>query len=147
MRGLLIKALRTVGVALKAVNGNHGVDVTRGAEMIGAGVARINQLPFGLPLRLNMAIDAVDKAMLLGAHALMHGFIALVQNKVHVATAHDLGRLHALLALSLRDGRQQRIVLVLVPFSGQHRSGKKSATSAQQKSAETPQPVQQPSDQ
>lgn len=101
--------------------------------MFRVGVARIGQLSRRHLLRLNMTINAVHKTMFLSAHTFMHGFIALVQNKIHVAAAHNLGRLNALIALRGRNGRQQWVLFILLPFASHYRSGKETTAGNEQK--------------
>ena len=45
--------------------------------------------------RVGMAVDAVLKAVPGGAKTIVHGLITLMQNHLHVITAHLFGRLHA----------------------------------------------------
>lgn len=103
------------------------------AKVFRIGVARIGQLRRCHSLRLNMTINAVNKTMLLSAYTFVHGFIALVQNKIHVAAAHNLGRLNALISLRCRNGRQQRMLFIPIPFASHDRSGKETTAGNEQK--------------
>jgi hypothetical protein len=50
-----------------------------------------------------MTLEALFQAVFLGPDTLMHGRIAMIQQKVHMPAPHDVGILDALIAL---DGRR-----------------------------------------
>lgn len=56
-------------------------------------------------LGLNMAFQTLFKAVLFGSNSLVHGFIPLMQDEIHVVFAHDPGRLYALLTFCSRNNR------------------------------------------
>ena len=93
-------------MALKTIHLHAGKAVTALAEVVGVGVARMRTVAAWL----HVAIDAVYKAVLLGADAFVHGAVALMKDEFHVTAAHDLGRLDALITFSGGNGRQQLVV-------------------------------------
>lgn len=95
-------------MALEAVDFYRGIAMTAIAEMFTAFHAR------GLAVcaRRHVAIDTFLQAMPFRAYTLMHGFITLVQNKFHVITTHDFGRLHTTFAFGRRDSGERNSVLI-----------------------------------
>jgi hypothetical protein len=56
-------------------------------------------------LPAGVALDAAIKAVIPGAYAFMHRFVALMLEQRHVVLAHELGALDAFLALAGFDHR------------------------------------------
>ena len=79
-----------------------------------------------------MAIDAVLKAVFLGAYSRMHGLIALMQYKLHVVAPHEVGVFHAFSGfLDNNDGlcHARRLLCGFIRFRVRaihHGRGKKS---------------------
>ena len=76
-----------------------------------------------------MTVDALDQAVLLVADALVHRFIALVEDVIHVVHAHVLSFLYAALclaeaALGFRDIGQQVVCHGWRNRASQHGQGK-----------------------
>lgn len=100
-------------MALKTVDRNAGIRVTCGAKVLVARNARKLTVRSGI----DVTIDTLFKAMLFGADASVHRFIALMKDKFHVTATHDLSRLHTLLRLGL--GYLRYIWIGYVTFCGQ----------------------------
>jgi hypothetical protein len=62
------------------------------AEML---VAR-NTRVLAVRLRIDVTANALAKAVFFCADAPVHGFIPLMENKVHVMASHDFRRLYAM---------------------------------------------------
>jgi hypothetical protein len=58
---------------------------------------------FALLILVGMTVNALLEAVLLGAYALVHRFIPLVQEKLHVIPTHHLGRFDTRVALAAVD--------------------------------------------
>lgn len=90
-----------IPVAIEAIDLHTRIAVATGAKMLLAGDARI----VTVCIWRHMTIDTTVETMLFGADAPVRGFIPLMKDELHMVTPHDVGRLHALFALGLRDRR------------------------------------------
>jgi hypothetical protein len=79
----------------------------------GKAVAALAKLTLGIDgdrgtfgVRLYVALDATDQAVLGAPDAAIHRVVTLVYEKVHVLAAHHIGRLDAGVTLRLRDHRE-----------------------------------------
>ena len=118
---------RTVRMALKTVNADGCIGMTTVAEMFFTADAwRIRGIT-------DMAVDALDQAVLLVADTFVHRFIALVEDIVHVVHAHVLSFLYAALclaeaALGFRNIGQQVVCHDWRKCAKQHAQGKDDET-------------------
>ena len=67
------------------------------AKMLGAGNA--DELVIGV--FHGMTVNAIFKTVFFGADALMHSFVALMQDEFHVIHAHEFRVSHAMITLAL----------------------------------------------
>jgi len=81
------------GMTLKTIHSNARKGVTTLAELTLA----IDRNELALFVFINVTIDAVHQTVLPGADSLMHGFVALMQQELHVIPPHHIRRFNALL--------------------------------------------------
>jgi hypothetical protein len=79
-------------MALEAVNANRCVFVTGGTEIFGT----FGSHNFTVVCRLGMAVNATGQAIFFRANAIENRVVTLMQQKLHVIAAHDIGWLDAL---------------------------------------------------
>ena len=109
------RLFRAIPVAIEAVDLHARIAVATGAKMLLAGDARI----VTVCIRSHMTIDTTVETMLFGADTPMGGFIPLMKDEYHVVTPHDVGWLHALFTLGLRDRRNLGIGNAIAGTQGQ----------------------------
>jgi hypothetical protein len=73
-------------MTLEAVYLHGGIAMAGGAKMF---------LAVNVRAGLHVTVDALDQAVLLGADAFTHGFVALVLDALHVPAPHDFHGFHA----------------------------------------------------
>ncbi len=92
-------------MAFEAVDGD-------GCEIVAA-PAEVPGIRIGNGLRVRpfdgVTLDASRKAEWLAAHAVMHGFVALMLHHAHVIAAHEFRGRNAMLAFSLRRIRDKAL--------------------------------------
>ena len=89
--------LRPVRVTLEAIDLNGGVFVAAVAKMVFAFDAGDMPVFIGL----DMAVDTFGETVGFGANAIVHGFVTLVQDVVHVIALYLLFRLYTFNALTM----------------------------------------------
>jgi hypothetical protein len=80
-------------MALEAVNANRCVFVTGGTEIFGT----FGSHNFTVVCRLGMAVNATGQAIFFRANAIENRVVTLMQQKLHVIAAHDIGGFNAFL--------------------------------------------------